>query len=141
MDAIVARSFGQMRLRTWLLALFAGLAAGLAVVGIYGVVSYSVAQRTREMAVRMALGASPTVVLRLVIRHSLTLAATGVVLGAVGAFGAGRVLELMLFGVQSTDFLAFAIAGLGIGVVTVAATLIPARRATLVEPVAVLRDD
>jgi ABC-type antimicrobial peptide transport system permease subunit len=89
----------------------------------------------------MALGASPTVVLRLVIRHSLTLAATGVVLGAVGAFGAGRVLELMLFGVQSTDFLAFAIAGLGIGVVTVAATLIPARRATLVEPVAVLRED
>lgn len=141
LDAIVARSLGQARLRTWLLALFAALAAGLAVVGIYGVVSYSVAQRTREMAVRMALGASPGGVLRLVVRHSLALAAVGVMLGAVGALGAGRVLERMLFGVTTTDFPAFAIAGLGISIITVAATLIPARRATLVEPVSVLRDD
>ncbi|MEK6299556.1 MAG: ABC transporter permease [Acidobacteriota bacterium] len=132
-------SVSQPRFNMILLSSFAVLALALAVVGLYGVMSYLVAQRTREIGVRMALGASSTDVLKLVLRHGLALAGTGIVFGLAAAFAATRVLSSMLFGLSSTDPATFAFVALLLTAVAVAASVIPARRAIRVDPMVALR--
>jgi ABC-type antimicrobial peptide transport system permease subunit len=122
-----------------LLALFAAIALLLAAVGIYGLVAYSVAQRTHEIGVRMALGAARADVMLLVVHQGVSLAAIGIALGLGGAFALTRFLRTMLFGIDVTDALTFAGAALGMMLVVVLATVIPALRATRVSPVVALR--
>lgn len=132
-------SVAAQRYRTTLLGLFAALAMILAATGIYGVMSYSVAQRTHEIGVRMALGASQFDVLKLVVRQGMVLTVVGVVLGLAGAFALTRVMSTLLFGVTTKDPITFAaVSGLLI-VVAFIACMVPARRATRVDPLVALR--
>jgi ABC-type antimicrobial peptide transport system permease subunit len=126
-------------LTTVLLGLFAGVALLLAVVGIYGVIAYSVAQRTQELAIRQALGAERRDVLRLVLGQALGLALPGVALGIGGAFALTRVMEGLLFHVSATNPTTYVgVAALFVSV-ALAASYLPARRATRVDPAAALR--
>lgn len=139
MEEALAESVSQPRFDTMLLSLFAGIALLLAAVGIYGLISYSVAQRTHEIGVRMALGAARRDVLKAVVLHSTGLAAIGVVAGLAGAFALTRLLKTMLFGVGTTDALTFAIASIAMLVVVLIATCVPALRATRISPIVALR--
>jgi len=139
MDDYVAASVAQPRLDSTLLGIFAGLALVLAIVGIYGVMSFSVEQRTNEIGIRMTLGAQRRDVLRLVLRQGLAIAAIGVTLGILGALGTSGLLKSLLFGVRPSDPLTLAsVAILLVGCVVVAC-YIPARRATRVDPMVALR--
>jgi putative ABC transport system permease protein len=139
MEQELALSVSQPRFDTMLLGLFAGIAMLLAAVGIYGLVGYSVAQRTREIGVRMALGAARADVVRLMVRQSALLAASGIALGLCGALALTRLLRTMLFGVGVTDALTFAIAPLGMMLVILLAASVPALRATRISPTVALR--
>src|SRR5206468_9855879 len=108
MNEIRAESVAPERLNLTLLSIFAGIALVLAIVGIYGVMSYSVTQRTHEIGIRMAIGAQPRDVFRLVIGHGMTLTIIGIALGLVGAFALTRLMTTMLFGVKPTDPATFA---------------------------------
>jgi putative ABC transport system permease protein len=132
-------SVSQPRFDTMLLALFAGIALLLAAVGIYGLIAYSVAQRTHEIGVRMALGADRAAVVRMVVRQGATLAAIGIVLGLAGAFGLTRLLRTMLFGIDVTDPWTFLSAPAAILIVVLLATFLPALRSTRISPVVALR--
>ena len=136
---LMADSVSLRRSFMWLLSVFAGLALILAAVGIYGVMSYAVLQRTQEIGIRMALGARATDVLMLVLRNGMALAIFGVVIGLVFAFALTRLLETLLFGVSPTDAITFAVVALGVLAVAFLACFIPARRATKVDPVVALR--
>ena len=127
------------RFRTLLLALFAALALLLAAVGIYGVISYSVTQRTREIGIRVALGARPRDVLRLVVGRGLWLACTGITLGLAGGLAVTRVMSSLLFGVGARDPATFAAVAALLGLVALLACLVPARRAAKVDPMVALR--
>ena len=124
-----------------LLALFGALALGLASVGLYGVMSFSVTQRSREIGVRMALGAQQRDVLRLVLRQGLTVVGAGLLAGLLLAFGATRLVANLLFGVTPTDPLAFGVTSALLALVAFGATLIPALRATSVNPIIAIRTD
>jgi putative ABC transport system permease protein len=139
MEQVRQLSISQPRFDTMLLGLFAGIALLLAAVGIYGLIAYSVAQRTHEIGVRMALGAARADVVRMVVRQGASLAAIGIVLGLCGAFVLTRLLETMLFGIGVTDALTFAAAPVGMMVVVLLATFLPAFRATRISPVVALR--
>jgi len=139
MEQSLALAVSQPRFDTMLLALFAGIALLLAAVGIYGLIAYSVAQRTHEIGVRMALGAARSDVVRMVVRQGASLAVIGIAIGLVGAFALTRLLKTMLFGVGATDVLTFTAAPLGIMLVVLLATFVPALRATRVSPVVALR--
>jgi predicted permease len=139
MDQLLSKSVAQPRFRAWLIGLFGCAALLLAAVGVYGVVSYSVTERTREIGVRVALGARRGDVLRLVIGQGLQLAGLGVALGMVGAFLVTRLLTKLLFAVKPYDPLTFAGAAALLSVVVLAACYIPARRATRVDPQVALR--
>ena len=139
MDQLVAQSVAQRRFGMFLVGIFAALALVLAVVGIYGVVSYSVAQRTQEIGVRMALGASALDVLKLVLKNGMSLALIGVGVGLAGAFGVTRLMVAMLFDVKPTDVATFAIVSVGLILVALLACYVPARRAMKVDPLVALR--
>ncbi len=132
-------SVSQPRFDTMLLSLFAAIALLLAAVGIYGLIGYSVAQRTHEIGVRIALGAAQGDVVRMVVRQGVSLAVIGIMLGLGGAFALTRLLKAMLFGIGVTDALAFAAAVAGMMLVVLLATFVPALRATRISPVAALR--
>jgi predicted lysophospholipase L1 biosynthesis ABC-type transport system permease subunit len=131
----------QRRLETWLLAAFALLALGLAAVGIYGVVHYAVAERTREIGVRMALGADPADVIALVLGQGLLMPAVGIGIGLVFALGLTRVMAHLLFEIGATDPVTFVGVGGVLAAVALAACYFPARQATRVDPVRALRQE
>jgi len=139
MDEVVSSSFAARRLSMILLSVFAALALALACVGIYGVISYLVGQRTHEIGVRMALGAQRSDVLRLVIGHGTKMALIGVVIGAGAALGLTRLMANQLFGVSAYDPLTFASVAVLLMIVAVAACYFPARRAMRVDPIDALR--
>ena len=141
MDAVVARSVADRRLMSWLLASFAGLALVLAAIGIYGVAAYGVAQRTREIGIRMALGAERGDVFRLIVGGSMKLILLGVVLGGLTALGLTRLLGSLLYGVGASDPVTFAGAAVMLGGVALLANYVPARRATRIDPMAALREE
>jgi putative ABC transport system permease protein len=129
----------EPRFRTWLIGIFAALALVLAAVGIYGVMSYSVNQRTNEMGIRVTLGAQPNDVFRIVVGEGLRLALIGVGVGLIGALAATRVLRTFLYGVSAIDPVTFAVTAALLILVAVAACYFPARRATRVDPMVALR--
>ena len=139
MEAIFEATMGQRRLTMMLLASFAGVAVLLAIIGIYGVIAYSVAQRTQEVGIRRALGAQQSDIVRLVLRQGLLLTLTGSALGIGGALALTRFMTGLLFGVSTTDPATFAGIVLLFLVVALAASLIPARRAARIDPMAALR--
>jgi len=139
MNEIRSDSVAPERLNLTLLSLFAGIALVLAIVGIYGVMSYSVTQRTHEIGIRMAIGAQPRDVFRMVIGQGMLLAVIGVAIGLVGAFGLTRLMTTMLFGVEPTDPATFAIISVVLIFVALVACYVPSRRATKVDPTVSLR--
>jgi len=139
LEQLIGRQTAARRFNTTLLGIFALLAVGLALVGIYGVTSYAVAQRQRELGIRLALGAGPKDVVRLLLGESLTRVVVGVVLGLAIALVASRALASMLYGVERWDPVTFAGTALLLGVVAVVATWVPARKATRVDPMVTLR--
>ena len=141
MEEVVSNSFAARRLSMMLLGCFAALALALACVGIYGVISYLVGQRTHEIGVRMALGAHRSDVLRLVIGHGARMALIGVTIGVGAALGLTRLMANQLFGVSAHDPLTFAGVAMLLIIVAIAACYIPARRAMRVDPMIALRHD
>jgi putative ABC transport system permease protein len=139
MNEIRAESVAGERLNLTLLSLFAGIALVLAIVGIYGVMSYSVTQRTHEIGIRMAIGARPRDVFKMVLGQGMKLALLGVVIGLASAFALTRLMETMLFGVEPTDKLTFAAISIMLITVALLACYLPGRRATKVEPTISLR--
>jgi ABC-type antimicrobial peptide transport system permease subunit len=139
LDDVVSASVSQPRFRTTLLGVFAGIALVLAAIGVYGLLAHGVAQRINEFGVRMALGASPGIVVRLVMRQGLTLAFTGVGLGLVLAVIAVRALDSVLFEVTPWDPIAWFVAAATLFAVALLASWLPARRALRVDPVVALR--
>jgi putative ABC transport system permease protein len=140
MEQALRLSVSQPRFDTMLLALFAGIALLLAAVGIYGLISYSVAQRTHEIGVRMALGAEQADVVRMIVGQGLLLAVIGMGLGLGCAFALTHLLRTMLFGIGIQDPVTFAAAPLGMMIVVLLATSLPARRATRISPVVAFRE-
>jgi putative ABC transport system permease protein len=139
MDNVISDTLWQQRFNLQLIALFAGLAMTLAAIGLYGVMSYSVAQRTHEVGLRMALGAQRRDVIKLVVRQGMSLAIVGVAVGLLGAFALTRLLTSLLFGVGATDTTTFVIVAFCLLSVALIACYIPARRATKVDPLESLR--
>ena len=138
---VLGDSIAGERFYTTLMAVFAGLALVLAAIGIYGVMSYSVKQRTYEMGVRMALGAGKLEMLKLVLSRGLRLAVVGTSIGFVAALGLTRVLSSMLFGVQPTDITSFILAALLACFTALLASYLPARRASRLDPISALRNE
>jgi ABC-type antimicrobial peptide transport system permease subunit len=139
LDAIVAKSISQQRFYMLLLTMFACLALVLAAIGIFGVLSYAVSQRTREIGIRMALGAESRTVVYLIVRQAMVLAVFGVAAGTIAALFVSQTMTKMLFGVTPTDPVTFAgVAAVLMGVALFASYL-PARRATRVDPIDALR--
>ncbi len=141
LNDIVTNSIAQPRFRTTLLSAFAIAALVLAIVGVYGVLSYAVAQRQRELGIRAALGAEPKDLLKLVISQGLTLTATGVAAGLAGAFALSGFLAGMLYGVRATDLQTMALAALALLAAALLACALPAWRAMRLDPLAALRDE
>jgi ABC-type antimicrobial peptide transport system permease subunit len=139
MDDHIGRALARPRFISTLVTAFGALAVTLAIVGIYGVMSWSVSERRREFAIRLALGVRAPVLLAAVLRKAMLLACGGVFLGMIGARAATVVLTGMLFGVKATDAAAFVFTALGLAAVALAACYIPARRALRVDPVTLLR--
>ena len=139
MDEVSAASFDARRFNMLLLTLFAGLALVLAAVGVYGVMSYAVTQRTHEIGIRMALGAQVGNVMRLVMQNGLVIAMVGVAIGLAGAFALTRLMRTLLFAVEPTDKATFAGVSICLLLIALAACYLPARRATKVDPLQALR--
>jgi putative ABC transport system permease protein len=138
-DGLLSESVSPRRFSAVLLAIFAGLALVLAAIGIYGVMSYVVSLRTKEIGVRMALGAQPRDIWSLVIGRGARLAAAGIALGLAGSLALSRLLSSLLYGVRATDPATFAGVALLLAAVAVLASYLPARRAARVDPIIALR--
>jgi predicted permease len=138
-DQLLSQSLASRRIRMVLLGTFAGLALLLAAAGVYGIVSYSVSQRTHEIGIRLAIGAQRSDIVRLVLREAMLMTLIGVAIGTVGAFGLSRFLHDLLYGVKPTDTSTFLIVTVVMAGIALAACLIPARRATKVDPMVVRR--
>ncbi|HEX8897548.1 MAG TPA: FtsX-like permease family protein, partial [Chthoniobacterales bacterium] len=139
LDAVVAKSIARPRFDTMLLGIFAAVALVLASVGLYGVMNYSATQRTQEIGIRMALGAKPGDILRLVVGQGMKLTAAGIAIGVVASLALTRVISNLLFGVTATDLPTFVGVSAVLTAVALLANYIPARRATRVNPVVALR--
>jgi ABC-type antimicrobial peptide transport system permease subunit len=139
-DTIGTSLYGA-RVGAWLLAGFGGLSLLLAAIGIYGVLSFSIARRSREMGIRLALGAGSSQVFLLVVRDGMTLVGVGAVLGVLGGFATARSLASFLYGVPTSDPATFAGATTLLIAVALVACIVPARRAMRVNPIAALRSD
>ncbi len=141
MDEIVSESISDRRFSMILLGAFAAVALLLAMIGVYGVISYSVERRTNEIGIRMALGAERSTVFRLVLGEGMRLAVIGAVVGVVAALALTRLLAGMLFGVSAHDPLTFAVVAIVLSAVAAVACWIPAWRATRVDPMIALRHE
>jgi putative ABC transport system permease protein len=141
MDQLVARSIARPRFYTVILSVFAGVAGVLAAIGIYGVLAYAVVQRTQEIGIRMALGAQRSQVVGLVLRKGVFLTIVGIVLGLAGAAAGSRLLQGMLFGIDPIDVSTFCSVSLLFGLVATLACYVPARRASMVDPMVALRNE
>ena len=141
MEEVISESLASRRLNLWLLGLFAGIALVLSAAGLYGVISYLVAQRTREIGVRLALGAQTQDVVTLVMRQGARLTLAGIALGLLGALLFTRVLASLIYGVSARDPLTFAAIAALLAVVALLATWIPAERAARVDPLAAIRQE
>jgi ABC-type antimicrobial peptide transport system permease subunit len=139
LDQVFSSSLDRQRFSFVIFAVFGVAALLLAAMGIYSVTSYAVAQRTQEIGIRMALGAQMTDVLKLVLRNAMTLVLIGAAVGLAGAYAATRVMSSLLFGVTATDVATFVAVPLLLLLVALVASLIPARRATKVDPLVALR--
>jgi putative ABC transport system permease protein len=139
MDRIFSNSLASQRFNTLLLGIFASVALLLAMIGVFGVINYSVAQRTHELGIRIALGAQRGDVFRLVVGQGLALALVGVALGTAGALAVTRLITGLLYGVSPTDGPTFVIVALLVTLVALLACYLPARRATHVDPLVALR--
>ncbi|HST79725.1 MAG TPA: FtsX-like permease family protein, partial [Verrucomicrobiae bacterium] len=139
MQELVESSFQDRRFQMWMFVVFAGLALGLAAVGLYGLLAYMVSARTREIGIRMALGAQITDVLRMVIKQGLVLASLGAVIGLIAAGALSRLMSNLVFGVKTIDPLTYAATAATLVLVAVGACYIPARRAAKVDPMVALR--
>ena len=139
MESLLFKSISRSRFNTTLLSVFSLVALVMAVVGIYGVMSYSVLQRTHEIGVRMALGAQRSDVLKLVLTQGIILGILGVGAGLLASFGLTRLMATLLFEVAATDKATFAAVAIGLFLITLIACYIPARRATKVDPLTALR--
>jgi predicted permease len=141
MDDVVERSLSQQRFAMWLLTAFAATALTLALVGIYGVMSYLVSQGLRDFGIRLALGATPRVILRSVLSRACVLTAIGMAAGLAGAAALARVMRRLVFGIGTTDPIAFGSVAVLLAATALVASYLPARRATQVDPIAVLRSE
>jgi putative ABC transport system permease protein len=139
LEEIIGISVAEKKFLMFLLSMFAGLAMLLGAVGIYGVISYLVALRTREIGLRMAIGAQRSDVVRLFVREGLALAFTGIVIGILGAFGLSRILANLLFGISATDPATMTTVAILLGTVAFFACYLPARKASRIDPVHALR--
>jgi ABC-type antimicrobial peptide transport system permease subunit len=139
MDSVIARSLASRRFAMILLAVFAALALVLASIGLYGVISYIVGERTHEIGIRMALGARRGHVLKIVLGQGVRLALLGVMIGLAAAAGLTRLMARILYGVSATDPLTFAVVAIVLTLVALAACYIPARRAVRIDSMVALR--
>jgi putative ABC transport system permease protein len=134
-------SMARQRFSTIMLGAFAGFALLLAAVGIYGVMSYLVTQGTHDIGVRIALGAQSNSILSMVVKQAMQLAGIGIAAGLIGATALTRVMAALLFGVSATDAATFSVASVFLAIVALAASYVPARRATRVDPILALREE
>ncbi|OFW38867.1 MAG: hypothetical protein A3J29_16415 [Acidobacteria bacterium RIFCSPLOWO2_12_FULL_67_14b] len=141
MEDLRRSGFWQFRLFGFMFGIFGAAALFLAGIGVYGVLAFSVSQRTQEMGVRIALGAQRSDVLQLVVRQGITLAMIGVIVGIVGAFGVTRVIASLLYNVTPTDPISFIGVALFLTLIAFMASYLPARRATTVDPIVALRNE
>jgi predicted permease len=139
MDSIVSTSVSRQRFNMWVMTVFGGCALLLAAIGIYGLMAYSVEQRTQEIGIRLALGAQLEQVRRMIVRQGMTLALIGVVIGLAAAFGLARLITTFLFGVKAYDPLVFSAVPIVLAIVALIAVWFPARRASRVDPIIALR--
>ncbi|MGH9407926.1 MAG: FtsX-like permease family protein, partial [Vicinamibacterales bacterium] len=139
MDEIVSLSVSRQRFNMWVMSVFGGCALLLAAIGIYGLMAYSVEQRTQEIGIRLALGAQAAQVKNMVVRQGMTLALVGVVIGVAGAFWLARLIKAFLFGVTAGDPIVFSGVPIVLAIVAMIAVWLPARRASRVDPVIALR--
>jgi ABC-type antimicrobial peptide transport system permease subunit len=141
MQEVIAETLGERRVSMIVLAAFAALALGLASMGIYGVISYLVGQRTHEIGIRVALGAKQSDVLGMVLREGIRMTVIGVAIGLIAAAGLTRLMANLLFGVSATDPLTFAGVAVVLTFVALVACYLPARRAMKVDPILALRHE
>jgi putative ABC transport system permease protein len=141
MEALLSENVAAPRFRTLLFAVFAGLAVCLAMAGVYGVMAYAVGQRSNEVGLRIALGATTGSVLRLVLGEGLALAALGLALGLAAAATSARLLTSMLFRVQPTDPIVYLAVTVLLGMVALVASYVPARRASKIDALAAIRQE
>jgi putative ABC transport system permease protein len=141
LDDLLSQSFGSRRFNMYLLGCFAAAAAGLACVGLFGVLAYLVSQRTRDIGIRLALGATPRDVIGLIVGRGMALALSGAAIGLATAFGAARVMKTLLYSISPRDPLTFIVVPVLLSVVALVACYLPARRATRVDPLVALRSE
>jgi putative ABC transport system permease protein len=141
MSEVIAKSVAEPRFRTWLLAAFAAAGLTLTLIGIYGVISYSVGQRTQELGIRVALGAQPGDVLGLILREGIRMAVFGAIIGVLGSLFLMRLLASQLYGIKPTDPVTLIGAAMLMLAVAICASYIPARRATRIDPMTALRNE